>query len=800
MESRAQYRFPFSRYPAVRIVLLMIAGILLVQFYELPVTWCIGFFSISVLLLLVIEWRAKRTISLVLPKFATVLFLLLIVAFGALRMALSSTENDSAILNLISVSPWEEISVAGKINSVSTTSAGKERWDVEIYHTQLAEITTKEKYTARILNEMESDIVTLGDSIVFTGTIIPISEKRNPQAFDYKGYLLSQGIEAQIRNDSLIQITENSSISELVWWREKALELAEKNFNETTAPIAKALLLGYKQDLDPESKTAFARAGLSHIMAVSGLHVGFIVAPFWVIIPLFWTKRNGSAIGLGILIVILATYAGITGFSPSVLRASVMAGFLTYGKLFYKNYNSINLTAAAAIVLLVINPAQLFEIGFQLSFTAVLIILLLLPVIQNMLPQWVSVRWYGAPIMVAIVSLVVQFGLYPLQVFYFGEISLISPVANALFVPLLGVLVPLSLVALFITAVVPSLGYIINSPTAFFLDGMSWFVHNAADWSWAWTSATLPNAMIFLLWLFLIFHISAFYLPALRWKMAIGVLTIACLISVQNVVQMFIPQTLEVTFFDVGQGDAALLKTPTGKHVLIDVGTWSPGNNSGKTVILPHLQNEGIEKLDAIILSHPHADHIGGIIDILNEIPVQVIYSSDYEYDSNLYQNYTTLAREKSIPAVKVSAGDMLPIDPAMLFMVMGPHQNYYNRDPNENSVVVNVIYGESEFLFTGDAGEYQEKHLLHTYGNLLDTDLLKVGHHGSKTSSGTPFLKEVTPELAVISLAETNRFRHPHAEALNRLQQTNAELLFTSREKALVFESDGEKIRRKYW
>ncbi|MEX0719815.1 MAG: DNA internalization-related competence protein ComEC/Rec2 [Balneolaceae bacterium] len=800
MKSRAEYRFPFSRYPAVRIVLLLMAGLLFVHFFSPPIFWTAGCFMITLALFSFLEWKAKRTISIILPKIATVLFLLLIFSFGAFRMSMNINQKQSILINLIHVSPWDEITVAGKIHAISLTTNEKERWDVEVHQSKIGDITSSKKYLARILADDDPTEATIGDSVFFSGTIIPVSEKRNPLDFDYKKYLYSQGIEVQIRVDSLIQIIPNSKSSEWVWWREKALSLVEKNFTKRTAPIAKALLLGYKQDLDSESKTAFARAGLSHIMAVSGLHVGFIVAPFWVIIPFFWTKKYGSQIGLIFLILILLTYAGITGFSASVMRASVMAVFLTYGKLFYKINDSINLTAAAAIVLLIINPSQLFEIGFQLSFSAVLIILLILPVIQNLLPYWVRIRWYGTPIMVVIVSLVVQFGLYPLQVFYFGEISLISPLANALFVPFLGLVVPLSLAAIFITAITSSVGFIINYPSLLFLDLMAEFVNQATEWSWAWSSASLSTALIFLLWIFLIFGISAHQTPSLRWKMLIGFLALCCLISTQNIIQKVTPKKLEITFFDVGQGDAALLKTPSGKHVLIDVGVWSPGYNSGKSVILPHLQNSGIEKIDAVILSHPHADHIGGIIDVLQEVPIDVIYNSGYSYDSNLYQSYLTLAKDKNIPLLEVSAGDTLGLDPVMLFLIMGPDGNYYSKDPNEHSVVMNVIYGETEFLFTGDAGEIQEKRILDSYGTLLDTDLLKVGHHGSRTSSGTSFLDKVTPEIAVVSLAKRNRFRHPHREALQRLHQTKAELLFTSRERAIVFESDGEKIERIYW
>ena len=800
MGQRGTYQFPFSRYPAVRIVLFFIGGILTAYYYQ-PSLLISGIaFLVCIFLFMLFEWRSSRIVSSRFSNLSTLLFMFILFLFGAFRMSIYSGQAPSQTRALIEVSDWEKITVSGSIQSISITSSGKERWDVHIDSSRFDGIVSDQPFKARVLADEAAGKAILGDAVIFSGTIIPISEKRNPKQFDYKAYLDSQNISAQLQIDSLISITPNTQITEWIWWREQALSLVELNFDSQTAPIAKALLVGYKLDLDSESKSAFARAGLSHIMAVSGLHVGFIVAPFWIIIPYFWTKKHGSIIGLSILVIILFCYAGITGFSPSVLRASVMAFFLSYGKLFHKVNNSINLTAAAAICLLMVNPAQLFDIGFQLSFSAVLIILLILPVIQNKLPYWIRTRWYGTPIMVVIVSLVVQFGLYPLQAYYFGEISLVSPIANALFVPLLGIVVPLSLIALFLSAILPILGFIVNYPSLLFLGWMNDFVNLAATWSWAWTTASLNSSLIFILWLFLVLGISSSQISALRWKLFIGFLSTTCFILSLNLLQQLKPAKLTVTFFDVGQGDAALLQTPNNNHILIDAGVWSPGYNSGKSIILPHLQSAGIDKLDAIILSHPHADHIGGIIDLINEIPVDVIYNSGYEYESNLYQSYMELASIKSIPVKTLTSGDTLNLDAAMLFLVLGPDGNVYNSDPNEHSVVLNVIYGESEFLFTGDAGEEQEERLIHTYQNLLDTDLLKVGHHGSRTSSSIPFLNIVTPEIAIVSLAERNRFRHPHKEALSRLHQTQSELLFTSLEKAIIFESDGTSIQRIDW
>lgn len=329
---------------------------------------------------------------------------------------------------------------------------------------------------------------------------------------------------------------------------------------------------------------------------------------------------------------------------------------------------------------------------------------------------------------------------------------------------------------------------------------MDLFVITSSQLHWAWMEASIPSMLIFPFWMAMIFFISSWRVPKLKWKLLVLTLFLGSSILSEIVFSKLTPGELRVTIFDVGQGDAALIQTPNDKTILIDAGTWSPGNNSGKSILLPHFKEAGINRLDAIILSHPHADHIGGILDLIEGIPIEVIYNSGYEYESRLYEKYRALAESKSISVVSVKAGDVLDIDPAVLFLVLGPESMNFNNDPNQHSVVLNIIYGESRFLFTGDAGEAQEERLLENYGALLDVDLLKVGHHGSKTSSGIPFLSLVKPELSVVSLAERNRFKHPHSEAVQNIQQTGTKLYFTSRDKALVFISDGKNIWRQTW
>ena len=804
MSTKHEYRFPFAKYPAIRFGLLLIAGIILSKLIHLNTYYWGGLFTFIIGVWFIAEYFTRRNWPIFSTSIATYCYLAGIICFGALWHSMLKKDTAPSA-QLFSAYRWEPIEVQGTVQNINQTSTGKYQLDVVANSTIIEDsLQWLEEYTLRaVYDPAEKPLpknIALGTRIHFQATVYPLEGKSNPHDFDYKNYLASQGIYTQVGITSILDIQLNDNMLSWNWWRQHALKLIEHNFSKETIAVAKALLLGYKNDLQHDDKIAFSRVGLSHIMAVSGLHVGFIIAPFWIIIPFFWSFRWGKQTGLFLLIALLVIYAGLTGFSASVTRASITGGLLAYGKLFHKSRDSKNLTAVAAIIILLVNPNELFEIGFQLSFAAVYIIFLVLPVIQNALPNKIQHRWYGNLVMIVIVSLVVQLGLYPLLSYYFGEFSLIGPLANALIVPWLGMMVPYAIFLLLVSTVWPGAGFVMNAPCRLFLEFLQWFVTTAASWHWSWMQTQVTGVFIFLIWIAAIFYISSLSIPKIRWKMLILFLAIFCCQQASKLYQNLQPSPLKIILFDVGQGDAAYIRTPNGKHLLIDAGRWTPTYNSARYVIIPHLEALGVQKLDAVFLSHPHADHIGGIIELLNKIEIGMIYNAGFAYDSELYKNYIKLAKKRGIPVEVLAAGNSVPIDHSMRLFVYGPGKNNHHSDPNEHSLVMELIYGKTEFLFTGDAGSAQEQLFLRNFQSMVDTDFLKVGHHGSRTSSSSPFLNTATPDYAAVSLALSNKFKHPHAKAIDRLRESKSELLFTSLDGALQFESDGEIIQRIKW
>ncbi len=709
------------------------------------------------------------------------------------------SRSSGILAETINLFAWENIHIEGEVLQTGVSGSGRAVQIVRVEESKLQENIWHQTYLIRLYGERDTEIFA-GQSIKGLVRLYEFPERRNPHEFDYGGWLTRQGISAHGELVSIFSVAEGSSGG---WsrYRSRVQANVDRVFSGDQAPMAKALLLGYKGDLTPEIREQFSRSGLSHIMAVSGLHVGFVVAPFWLIIPWFWSIRYGKWVGLMMLTLLLFGYAGLTGFSASVSRASLMAWLITYGKLFYKVRNSINLTAVAACILLMIHPVQLKEIGFQLSFSAVFIILLVLPEVQRLIPANYRFGKKGALISVVLVSIVVQAGLFPILVWYFGEFSIAGPIANALVLPVLSFTVPAGLLFAILTPVNEGMIQAGILPVQYSLEWIQWVASAIGSREESFIAVNIRSVWLLLIWFCLILFISTIRLPSLRFKWLILLLISINGFLIEQTVAKKEGQVLKVTFLDVGQADAVHIRTPGGKHILSDAGRWSPFSNSGERILLPYFREKGITRLDAVILSHPHADHIGGMPDLIREMEIGVIYQSDYDYESLLYRTYMNLARQNNITVKKPYAGEMIEIDESIRLFVLGPENNGRRpSNPNNRSLVFRLEYGSTSFLFTGDAETDQERELALRYGEFLNTDVYKAGHHGSNTSSTELLMQFVKPEYTVASLAFRNQFRHPGSDAVTRIQTYSEKQKFTSLSGAVRLISDGNSVSKNQW
>lgn len=802
MNQNLSYRFPFASYPALRIVLLLISGIWLASLYlSFSLLVCLGIFSGILSLLIAIEIIPASKFSLWKSAISNVLYSLLIIAFGAVLMSAENRlrEKLQVETSALELYEWETLSVRGKIYSRGRSASGKNIYEMEVGQTILPEnIVWHKKYKLRLYaDEGAYQVPTNHQFIDAEVELYEFPEKRNPHEFDYGEWLLSKSIAA---HGELVKVRNSYQGSGSSWSiiRQNILSNVDQMFKHEEASLAKALFIGYKKELTEGTRQAFSRAGLSHIMAVSGMHVGFIVAPFWLLIPWLWRWTWGKYLGLVILTLLLFSYAGITGFSASVSRASIMAWLLTYGKLFQKIRHSVNLLAVAAIILLIIQPSDLFDVGFQLSFSAVMIILLVMPEAQRLIPLRYRYNQVGGLMTIILISVIVQVGLYPILSVYFGEFSLMGPIANALVVPLLGIVVPAGLLISILCNWFEYVSGLISVPISWALNWIGEVAMHTGGTSWSYLTVTGINGWLFPVWLIMVLTTAAIRIPNIRWKLLILFLLAINIMLMDILTEKSRDNRLIVTVLDVGQGDAIHIKTPLGKHIMVDAGRWSPGGNSGERTIIPYLKHQKIKAIDGIILSHPHADHIGGMPDLITEIPINKIYQSSYPYDSSLYERYMSFADSLNILIQTVASGDIINIDPSIRLFILGPeHGPAISSNINNASVSFRLDFGDTSFLFTGDAEAAQESLLLKQFGKFLDTDALKTGHHGSKTSSTRPFIDQVSPEITFTSVAFRNRFGHPNQASISTLSESGAKNYFTSLSGALIFTSDGKNIVR---
>ncbi len=689
----------------------------------------------------------------------------------------------------------------GTVQGDRATRSGNRMMTVDIDSVQITGLPTwKRGFRTEVLVRADTLHGLAGSRLHFRGDLQPPPGPRNPHQFDYAAFLARRNIHSQIFVSGIVL---HDPLGTPTFWLRQQIRIrnsVNRLFSDANSGLARAIILGDRSDLDPDLRTGFSRAGLAHLMAVSGMHVGFILLPVWFVLP--WFRRSAAlrAAGLALGGTLLLCYAGVTGFSVSVSRASLMAFFMMLARLFHKPGTSMNIMGAAALVLLIRDPLMLFDVGFQLSFLAVAIILTTLPGTRYLLPPSHRYRKSGALFQFVMVSVLVQGGLYPLLIHYFNEFSIAGPLSNTLAVPFVQFMFLWTFLCLGISLVLPDLAVLANMPGDLVLTGLTAYVARIGAHPASWIEGTLPGPWLFGVWFFATAFLAGVRLPAIRFKMAAGFLF--CLVMLHSV-QLFgqlRPPALEVIFFDVGQGDAVLLRTPGGYHYLYDTGIWSPGFDSGERTIIPELKAMGVRRLDGVILSHPHADHIGGIVSLMHHVPIDTIYQSPAIHDTRLYHRYMGLAAGMGIPVRLLATGERIATDPSMPMLVLAPSHRIRASDPNNQSVVLMVLFGDTRLLLTGDAEEEAEEFLTEQFSTFLRADLLKVGHHASKTSSTAPFLEMVSAQEAVASLALRNRYQHPHIETTQRLRDAGTTTRFTSLEGAIIYRSDGVKFTHVPW
>lgn len=639
-------------------------------------------------------------------------------------------------------------------------------------------------------------IVAVDQHIVLRTRLRAPPTQRNPGGFDYRRFLALQGI--HVLGSSRVEDIVAIEARQPGWWqgavigplRSSARRALSAHLSGAAEGLLLGMLLGDGSAIPDPVQERFRATGLAHALVISGLHVGLVALFFFQALRLMRVPPEPAYVATT---VILLLYAFITDLQPPVVRASVMAAVIMIGRAVSRRPDALNSLGLAALVLLTVWPASLLSLSFQLSFSATAAILTVYDPLCRLLPTgWrqqdsLLGKWLTLP---SYVSIAAQLGTAPFVAWHFQQFAPVSLVANLIVVPLLACSVALGL----LTALAGSVSLWAGMPFAasnyLILTGMMEIVSLASSVE-PWP-VPRPGGL---------FYVGAAGLAVLAycrrptwllvWLLLWGNVTVWAGVGSHR--------SLNVIFLDVGQGDGAFIRLPNGQTMVVDAGQRSRRFDAGERVLVPFLRREGIGEVDIVVASHPHSDHIGGLVALLEQIPVRHYVDSGQKYDSWTAQRLRDLIDARGIHYHRVTAGDSLGGLGGATGLVLHPTAPFITDDGdsphglNNGSVTLRLEYAGRRILLTGDIEAETEPGLL-GWDQRLRSDVLKAAHHGSRTSSGAEFLDAVDASVAVISVGEFNRFGHPAAQVIQRLRQRETSIYRTDECGAVgvVVEPDG--------
>lgn len=653
-----------------------------------------------------------------------------------------------------------------------------------------------------LVSSGEQEILPLGSRIQGKGRVREFSRAANPGGYDEQSYQYGRGVflalqEAAVETVTLPQLPVRQFLYEI---RKHLSQVYDTILSEGNAALAAAMVLGDKEGLDAEMKQLYQRNGIAHLIAISGLHIAMIGGTLYHFLRRLSGRYLVSA-GIGIAFIFL--YGMMTGMTGATMRAVVMLVISVGADVGGRRYDAVTSIALALLWMLLLNPYQITQAGFLLSFGAVIGIAVVNPVWKLFLPA--MPRCLEG----LFVSISVQLVLLPVLLYYFYEIPLYGVLLNVIVVPLMSILLFVLIAGGLVGCFWMSGARLISLPARFIFGLYAWLCH---------ASECLP------------FHTVCTGRPDMRWIAGYYMIIAAFLLVVYSreeasaigryckkrckriklyqklilagvgtayVLQFAVfclPTALTFCMLDVGQGDGIYIRTPLRHHILMDGGSSSK-QKVGTYVLKNSAKFYGAGRLDYVFVSHSDSDHYSGILELLEDDTVSVdnFVLPDITNPDESYRRLEQTAMEQGCRLYYMKRGDMLQID-GITFTCLNPETRDY-ADKNTGSLVLKLSYRNFDALLTGDMDKLVEECILADMdGETIE--FLKVAHHGSATASSEVFLKVVRPEVACVSVGEGNRYGHPAAEVMERLSVYAEKIYLTKDSGAITIDTDG----RKYW
>lgn len=653
----------------------------------------------------------------------------------------------------------------GSIKGFAKTTSGETIYAIYKFETE------EEK-----LSFTESNLPSI--QFTLTGSFRAADIPSHAYSFNMVSYMRMYGASGIFESEEILEVSSKSTLAaSLAGQRRRVKEHIQRVFPESLVAEAEALLIGDRSGMDDEEATIYRRLGITHLFAISGLHVGLLA--FMLRELLLRLKIRRETVSM-VLIFLLPFYAVLAGGAPSVWRAvsvTVLVLVTTFSRVRIRLDNAI---AFSAIVFILYQPFVLFQPGFQLSYIAAISLVLS----SQLLARTKTV--VGTSFLVTSIS---QLSLYPLLLFHFHELSLSSFFINIIYVPLYSVIIlPINIILL--------IGSVLYLPFTAVLFNIYVPVREFIRLITSWVSS-LP----YQLWTpgkpgaieatFAVVGVLYFFLRYEEGKLLRYCLSFAV---VPALLIQFLPYTdgtLRVTYLDVGQGDSAVIELPyrrgvyvidTGGIVGFGVDSWKTPTKPfevGRKIVVPYLKGRGITKIDKLIISHAHADHMEGADEVVEEIRVTEIHIAPGSKDEKEMEELVQAANDKKVPIHEMGEGVSWTAGSAS-FAYIGPPDGEYVG--NDSSLVLLMKTTGPSFLFTGDMEQASEEKFVRKYGRVKWGELiLKAGHHGSKTSSTDAFVDLLRPQLTIISAGRNNLYGHPHQEVLDTFAKYDIPTLLTA-------------------
>jgi len=688
----------------------------------------------------------------------------------------------------------------------------------------------------RVIVREELTTIGFGDTLRVTGKLFEPRGFDNPNGFDYAAHLARSGVYAtvSVKNAGKIEVLLRGAgvFRTIQNWRERIRQAFLTSTSGPGSAIIQAMTLGEEGRLTDELRDRFMAAGVTHIISISGSHLGMVaIICFGLIRGLLFLLperhyhrltlcADPKKIAAWLTLPLVLFYSLLAGGQVSTVRSLIMISAGLLALILDREQALMHALALAALGILIVTPEAIFDISFQLSYISVFVIGYVVTLWNDLGIEARSLfqKFRNSVGLLIIISLATGLATGPVVAHYFNQISFAGVVANMIVVPFAGMLVvPLGLFTGILSLFVKHLplaglnqfvaDQFVNVVAFFSRLPFAEFHPPAPSIPWLVLSALFLCSGVAVARPLLLSKFKPLETSSRAPRKAIVGMAISAALLILLMTARSLPlQHTVVSFPDVGQGDGALLELPSGKTILID-GGGSRENlfDIGRRVLAPYLWNKGIRRLDIVILSHPHPDHMNGLLFILKTFDIGEVWTSGQDTALPGYDEFMQVLRARGIPHRVVSADDHPVMLGAASLEVLHPAHGYSTRArqayaaENDRSIVVRIRSEGRTFLFTGDIGAGAEKEIVRKVQD-LSCDLMKVPHHGSKSSSSELFISTTRPKTAIVTVGRGNPYRHPSATVLQRYSDQGTSIYRTDQGGALRVTMQEDKVAAVQW